>query len=235
MSLDSSIALCSLAQVKRDLSITGSSEDAYLEHLIHVASDEVHRFCNRAFPAAEVEGELLVDNGAIFYTVEHTPLVSIDAIHDDDEVIDSDHYAVLNAEAGLVRLRYQRGAHRSARRPGIEQLPNPGFDDRRTSIDYTGGYVTPVQAADASSPFFGDPITLPYTIQQAAIEAVASLRSNRGLGQAPTGNITSERIGDAQVIYERSPSYVSVSHNAEAALPQHVKSRLKRFRRIVVI
>lgn len=212
MALDPRV-LTQLATVKAELGIAEAdvSKDARLERFITVATDLIESECGRRFAYEAGIVERVKGFGTPQIVVERAPIVSITSISELGTVLDAASYEALvdpktrRAESGVI---LRKGADYSttswpwtaSRRPDIEQDKLPGSESPSIVVTYLAGYVTPEQAASAgwaaANPLA--PVrTLPFDLEQAAIEIVVSLYRGAGVDR----NITLEAITDAQQSY----------------------------------
>lgn len=92
-----------LATVKTRLGISGSSEDALLEALIHEASGRIARFCRRSFALETVTQTIrLQGERPDFLMLERRPVTEITAVTVDDVALDAADW-LLDADAGMLR------------------------------------------------------------------------------------------------------------------------------------
>ena len=123
--------LTTLSRVKALLEQTETDWDALIDELIAAVSARAAAYCNRDFEQKE---RVEFHNGGGFYLyLKGLPLVAISSVHgsdswewDDDCLIPSDHYQLL--DAGMVAYRFGVWPY------GVKAL----------KVTYTGGY-----AADA--------------------------------------------------------------------------------------
>lgn len=102
--------LVTLAQVKAELEVAGSGEDAYLETQIARASARAETYCNRIF-AIQTVSELWRrdpfqwEEAMMELTLDRAPTVEITSVTTDDRALPEDEFE-LDAEPGLLfRLR----------------------------------------------------------------------------------------------------------------------------------
>jgi Phage QLRG family, putative DNA packaging. len=238
MALDSTIALVTLASVKTELSISGSSEDDYLEDLIEAASEEVQGFLNRRLPRATVTDEKHPSDGHPHLLLERTPVTTLTSVENDDTALDADNYDLVDAEAGWVQIHAGAIPSHGYRRSGIEQHPHRGLARWLTKVTYVGGYVTPVQSAEVGGDYEGEDITLPKNIRQATIETVTWMYRSQGKAGGTAGPITMEKIDEASVHYEKASTafgFANTKSPLVGSLPLNARLKLARYRRIPVL
>lgn len=165
-------ALTTEAMVCSALGISVGSETALIEHLIAVASDLLERYCNRQFSRATVT-EKVRGHGTDRILVSRTPVVELTSVVIDDiELDDCEIYG--DGRAGLI---YRPGGFESTA-PYSSMTASTtrivGQELRSITVEYVGGYVLPKDDAP------GNARTLPYDIEQAAIDTAVQIYRNRG-------------------------------------------------------
>lgn len=184
-----------------------SSTDPLLEQFVAAASGQARTFMRR--PALEYTAaysEKVRAPRGTELLLGRTPIIgAITSITDEDgEVIDADSYSVENADSGIIFREDGWGC------PG--QL---------LTVVYTGGWVTPAQAA--STGWGGPARSLPADIEAAVIDAVVS----RYRGMGVDSRIASETVGDASVTYRNATVTDSgLPPSAEGLLLPHVRPEL---------
>ncbi len=169
-------SLTTLATVKTELGLTSTDKDDYLQYLIKVSSEHLSRKCNREFHYSAAWTEAVPAYGSSRLIVTHTPVISVASVTYYDGVVDSAGYILSDSVKGWI-------FNRSGWRSSISRLVNVAADDTYAgseSNDYTvvyaGGYVTPQQVIDTPALTR----TLPYDLEHACVQHVASLFLNRG-------------------------------------------------------
>ena len=92
--------LTSLDNVKADLSISGSSDDTYLNRLIASASQTIAIFCNRTFGESRVR-ETVQGTGGRHLMTSLFPITTEFQIKYKDVEVSSDLYYLQSAAAGI--------------------------------------------------------------------------------------------------------------------------------------
>jgi hypothetical protein len=141
----STTKLIALADLKAILGITDSANDTLLGNIIQRGSDAIARFCNRVFAQRTIQ-ETLPGPGGQLLKLKFSPIVTLTSIALDGETVDSDTYTLTEPEAGIV-FRESYWAYTGHK------------------YSYTATYVHGYNLPDMSG---AD--TLPYDIQQAALE-----------------------------------------------------------------
>lgn len=180
-----------------------------LNQLIARASDAIRSMTDRVFAKEKVEETLFVRRSTPRIIVSRTPIVSLDSIALDDDVVTASSYFIEDAERGFI---YREDAHW-----GSTVITGGAIRERATQwgkydwkVTYTGGY---------DLPSFSENPNLPLDIERAAIELVASWFHSRRTDP----NIASERIGDASVSYRDSGA---------GGIPPSVQFTVEKWRRI---
>lgn len=216
-------ALTTLAEVKTELMISGSSEDSYLERLIESASARIAGYCNRAFYWEADIAEAVAGYGHNNLIVLRAPIVSISSITYSDSAVDADNYSVGDAEGGLI-YRKDGWSWTASYRVSASPEKFPGSENKSYEVIYSGGYVTQNQVdLDGSLTR-----TLPYDLEDACIEFVTSRYSARGRDR----NLTSEKIGAASETYAQSSS--SDVSGTGKGIPDSIKGTLNVYRRAIL-
>lgn len=124
-------ALTTLATLKAELGVTGSSQDTRLSGLIRQVSDAIETFCDRRFQRRTLTHIVLQPNRTIYLTA--WPVVSIASITDNGVAWTSDDYT-LDADEGIIKRTLY----------GVGYGSPCGYDFWSSlSITYTGGYILP--------------------------------------------------------------------------------------------
>ncbi len=132
--------LCTLADVKAYLGISGSTYDGVLGTLIDAASEAIENYCRRRF--SETEHTEYHDGwGSTQIVLDHHPIASVSALYDDlnrdfdsETLIESDDYAFY-PEEGILEL--------------LQGIFQTGV--RNIKAVYTAGYATvPTDVAQAA-------------------------------------------------------------------------------------
>jgi len=206
MALRSS-ALTTVAAVKADISSASGLEarvnvaaaDARIERLIEAASEDIRNFCNRNFEKVEDRAELIETARGRFIRVKHAPIESVEKIEwisrsDDSVVRELEGWHVYaDGKAGLI--------FRSTPFSSLTVEPWSTYPalssfvlSPRLRVTYTGGFVTPVQAAAETDP----PVrSLPFTIEETCIREVVT----RFWGRNRNREIETQTVGDTTTTY----------------------------------
>ena len=206
-------ALCALATVKTELTISGSADDTYLERLIEAVSAEIERYCRRHFEWNAAIVEKIVGHGTEFLAIAQPPINTITSITYAGTTVASADYEIYgDGGSGLI---YAPGGWvwTAQLLPGlIVERPLPGSERKYYTVTYKGGYVTqPQKDADATLTK-----SIPLEVEDAAIELVANRYRMKGANRS----IKSERIMSVSMDYDRS------------SLSQGIKERLTPWRRL---
>lgn len=139
----------------------------------------------------------------------HTPIVAVDEVSIDGDVVDADEYEVEDADLGFLRRVGGVWPFDGLTTDGVVHVPMWSTARRNVSVTYTAGWVTPGQATELL------PRTLPHAIEDAVVELVTSRwrRRNKDLRVA------------AETLEKSSYTYGGVPVPAEvmAALAPYVR------------
>jgi hypothetical protein len=150
-----STALTDVSAAQAELDITGTTDLAYLQHQIAVASAAIVSWCGRVF-AREVLREVWRDlcwQEAL--SLSRFPVVSIASVIEDGVTLASTEYEC-DLEAGLL---YRLSSDERTR-----------WNARKITVNYTAGYVLPGN----------DGRNLPYDVQRACTLIVTAQHNARG-------------------------------------------------------
>jgi hypothetical protein len=208
-------ALTTLATVKTELSITGSSDDAYLERLIDAASAFIASYCRREFHSQSSIAEKVAGHGGKFLTVAVTPITTLTSISYDGSAVGSDNYEIHDADAGLI---YALGAWvwTADHLQSIGQEALGRRERKLYTVTYDGGYVTPEQ---------GGSVTLPKDLEDACISLVVMRYRQKGRDPA----VKTERLMEASIGYAATSG--STGSDPLQATAPWVYSILQRYMR----
>jgi len=190
-----------------------------LERMIEAASEQIRGFCNRNFERVTDHQEFVETEGGLHLRLMHAPVSSIDSIVWVDgptgEVVDTlDGWHIEDADAGLVFRRTSWPFYSLAPYsvdPTAVRTRGPG----RLRVTYTGGFVTPVQAAVETDP---PTRTLPFLVEETCVREVVT----RFWGKTRNREIETETVADTTTTYRerRNMSGAGLLPSSEAALNQ---------------
>lgn len=216
-------ALTTIAVIEGELGLTPDAQDELLERLIGVVSDAIEREALRSFQRDAARVDNLTGHGTIKLIVELAPIRTVTKIEfvgidgTVEEVIDAATYVVNEAGAGFVeRITGTWGFTGSSARD-ISRTPLPDTERRRWRVTYDGGFVLP---KDDGAP---DPRTLPFDLEQAAIDGVVSMYRRRG---KPSGLKSEKQLSWAASFTDA---------DASSMLPSSSVAIAKKYRRPVLI
>lgn len=171
----SAAALTTLAVCLDEVDIESASADskvrARLERYIEAASSLVGVILGGGAPIQLHRGEVTVavaGQDTTTLILPHTPIVAIDEVAIDDEVLDPSDYEIEDAEAGFLRRLDGVWPFEGLKTAGFVTAPVWSTARRNVSVTYTAGWVTPGQATELL------PRTLPHAIEDAVVELVTS-------------------------------------------------------------
>lgn len=175
-----SVDLTTKANVKEYLSITGTSDDDFIDNLIARASEAIENYCKRKFNS-ETLTEYYDGKGSNRIVLDRRPVISITSIHDDTDreygsatlVAASDY--VLYEDRGIVEYDASERTFTSTKAYFADGQKN-------VKVVYVAGYST-----------------IPTDVEQACIMLVALLY-NRG-EQRADGIKTEAQAGTYNVAY----------------------------------
>lgn len=207
-------ALTTLATVNDELGLTSDSGDvdARIERYIMSASEAFASMCDRALHYAVDHVERVSAAGGVYLCVsDHTPIISISEILWDPRdgtttTVDANDYAISDDGAGKIERVNGAWASTEVKTQSITRI-GTGRTLPRYKITYTGGYVTPQQAADDVSLTR----TLPYDIEDTVIQMVTTRYRSKGRDQS----ISSKKVGPASVSYTNAAAPDSVDRVAQ--------------------
>lgn len=163
------MALTTRNDVKAALSVTGSTDDTFIDSLIERASAAVESYCRRTFGTRTVTQTFRLDRGRQRLILDAVPVTSITSVTEAGTALTADDYE-LDAGAGFLD-----------RLDGDDGLST--WAASKIVIVFVAGYVLPGA---------GGTVTLPADIQAATIDLVA--RAYHARGRDP--QLRSEKILD---------------------------------------
>lgn len=152
-------ALTTIEAIRGELLISGDDDNTYLARLINSASDAIRSYCGRDF-AMEQRTERLSGSGRPLLLLSLYPISEVESVTVNGEELASDAYDV-DPQMGVLIRKHQSW---------------PTAAERNITVTYTGGYITPAQAA-ADTDLVRD---LPYDIEEACIVTATTWASHRG-------------------------------------------------------
>ena len=231
------------ARVALGLSIPADTDEAAaqrtrIEFLINAASAAIANYCNRLFEFEAGEVEEVKGQGVNRIVVRRTPVRSIQAIQllsFDRQVVytyDPWTYACngLDAESGIITRNISGVAMPPAltgsawlwsaeMASDIAGSPLAGSERKILRVIYDGGWVTPAQV-DTDNAGFAGQRDLPFDLEHACIQTVASMSARYGQNMAIT----------SATLHQSSISYASGSASI-GSLPAEVQGSLASYRR----
>lgn len=207
-------SLTTLAALKAELSLTSSSDDAYLEALIERASERLVSLCGgRAFHYSAPIVERVAGYATRFLLISRRPLLAIASITAHSTTLTADSYAIHDAQAGVISRVYGAWGQ-NALGWGVEREPISGSETREYTVTYSGGWVTPTQATGEL------PRSLPHDIEAACLALAVQEYRQRGRDLS----VTSKKVLSASVGYAQGG----------AALPPSVEQVVMRYREVAL-
>ena len=161
-------------------SVAGASS-AQIERAINAASDVIARYCGREFYYAERTEYYDPPSGDRIY-LRVAPVLSITSIKWDTSTYSASYYTIEDAALGIVKATplssVDLGDPWDPQFKSDENSPNGepilGTSPTLLTIKYKSGYVCPNQVTGELAR------TLPYDLEQAAIDTVISMLRRRG-------------------------------------------------------
>src|SRR5574343_381083 len=151
--------LATLEQIKQELEITNSTDDAFLNDLIDRMSGRIEDFCHRIF-AKQTYQEKAAGFGDKILLLTHTPIISVSSVLCDSSPITD--YEIYNANAGelyrSIGWTWDTKVWWKA-----SSFPSSNNPEQNFIVTYIAGYVLP--GDDEAQ-------TLPKTIEDACIQCV---------------------------------------------------------------
>lgn len=213
-------ALTTVEAVEAELGLAAGTEPR-IAGWINDASALIVEFCGRPFARRDDMVERFPGTGDAEVLLSLTPVLAISSLTHRDVPLPTTGYEIADAAAGSLVFVAGYMANDATRGWGILGSPVAGSERFLYTVTYSGGYVTPPQAA-AGGAFVGQPVTLPRIISRSCIETVTMLRSRKG--QNP--DIASESALSYSVSYRGGPDDPD-----GGGLPYAVAAKLQRYRR----
>ena len=221
-------ALCTLADLKTELGISGSGEDDTLKRMINAASAQIAGFCNRSFYYETGKVEYVAGYGTPYLRVSKYPLEAITSIvylssfsGTTGSTISSNDYVIRERDKQSGRIFREDGWLWTAAMLGGATYPAfPGTESPLYKVTYSGGYVTQ-QQDDDDNPSASVTRDLPYDLEDACIQ----LAAQRYLSSGDDRRINAEKLMSYSVTY-------SVTAQSSTDIPASIKCVLNRYRRV---
>jgi hypothetical protein len=146
--------LAKLSDLKQELLITDTSQDAYLNRILSHSSDLIQNYCNRTFAVRQVTQDIFDVENKKYIIASSYPVLRIISITVDDELLTTSDYALLSANGDGV----------------IKPLNSTGvWNAEKITIVYKCGYNIPDQ--QQTDP---DAKDLPMDIQRVCLDLSAT-------------------------------------------------------------
>jgi hypothetical protein len=188
-------ALTTFSAVKGLVSNVQDTDQAAVERLINIYSQTIESYCNRRFAKTVATNERYARPVTRQLVLKRRPLISIEAISVGTSTLEATNYYIEDADAGVVRLKTEPGSVNLLAVGSAALDTVPGSGELDVLVSYTAGYVLPKDEAA------GPPAvvrTLPYDLEDVAIQCVASAWHRRGVDVAGGGfDGANEAIGRA--------------------------------------
>ena len=205
-------ALTVFATVQAECKLAAGDQTA-CERLINVASDAIEKYCGRKLYRHSA-AERLAPSGRNRLVLNRRPLVSVESV-----AIDGDAFTDYEIEDYALAYLWRDGKWQTdaPSADGLSYDEEGGGSQRTIVVTYTAGYVTPQQDDPDATP---DPVVrdLPYDLEQAAIETVASMWRRRGVDRQSLAFAESNRF---------------LGRNVGGVIPDSVLPMLEKYRVIL--
>lgn len=210
--------LTTAGTVAGDLGV--AANDAALVRLVTAASKAVARILGRGqleYGAGIIES--VKGSGRPYLSLARRPVLSIASIALGGAPYDASDYVLSDADAGLVLRIGGIWPATGLLRGGIvqEELALATADGQGLVVTYTGGWITPGQAATGG--WSGPARSLPEDIEEATIQIVSNLYRARGAD----ANVLAESLGDASYTYAAE----------RKAIPESALALLEPYRQVL--
>jgi hypothetical protein len=189
-------ALTERDTVKTELGIDlgDTSQDAKIERLINAVSSAIDKHCRRVFARGTLS-EKVAGKGTPVIMIARPPIVSIATLDEDGEALtEGDDFEIQSDDAGTIRKIGGGWTWYTLATGGIKHDALAGYERKKITVGYDGGFTTPHQVTAAIYP---GPSTLPAAIEEAAIMSTVSAYYASGQDR----RIASEKLMDASVSY----------------------------------
>jgi hypothetical protein len=153
--------LTTLATIKTELGITGTTHDDQLSRMIAAASASIASYCGRRFDRDTAIAESVAGYGLDTIVLARLPVNHVISIG--GEVAD----VMIDASIGIIS-RLGGFAWTAQLASGASVSPMPGTEYPSIEVVYDGGFVMPSQAASASTVTLTFAATSPATITRSA-------------------------------------------------------------------
>jgi len=195
-------ALTTISSVETELSLTAAAQDAELTRYINTASDQIEKYISRKiyYGASIIEkvastgrvGQYGSSRTSSFLYISRTPLSSIASVVwlGDNSTVTASDYEVWDSNQGAI--------YKSS---GWNSVEVSATEFTRYQVTYTGGWITPQQAADDGA------LTrdLPFDLESACIKMVSGMWRQKGTD----AEIGSESILGVSMSFNRHEGGIS--------------------------
>jgi hypothetical protein len=219
--------LTSIAHVKRELGLTGSTYDVILAGLVEHASSAIESYCNRIF-ARQVYSETLPGFGGVELQLGRAPLIAVSSVLEDGTAItdyslgDRDE-SYLYREAGFGWTAQAMVGLSGRQRWPMFATPAPDRMQPDYTVAYTAGYLLPgqwtegqttISASDVDNSFNDSASGFPSLCKAGDVIEVAGFTAGGDNGRfLVTGTPTAAKIiVDATLTTEAASNSVTIKH-----------------------
>lgn len=217
MALTDKIAFCTLADLKDELNITDSSQDARLERRILVASSMIASFLNRPVRREVNRIEYLQGFGGANLLPDLTPIESVASIEMDSEVIPSTAYTITRNKQFIFSDTGWEWTALGLQTISRELVLVPGTEREAFKVTFTGGWYLPNDTTQAGE-------ALPVAITEACLQLATTLHLQRGTNRS----VQAEAVGEASVQLR-----ADTEGSVVGGIPAGIASMLSPFKRAV--
>ena len=178
--------LTTRTNVKQEINISSTTNDAFIDNLVLRASDAVESYTGRKFQKLDIT-ETLQSQGQPLLVLSHRPVQSITQIKFDGSTISSTTYEIDDKNAGIL-FRKSSWTNTLMRSHFIENIPR-FIGERDWSVRYVYGFDLP-----NSTLYSASTAKLPNDVEHATIQAIKAWYLERDRNP----RLRMQRIGDAQ-------------------------------------
>lgn len=223
-------ALSTFDNLRDYASLTDVSKFNRFKRLLNTSSSMLQQYINRNLARASAV-EYYKYTGLPRLVTVRSPINSVARIvqtyafgSEDGTPVDATYFGVENATAGIIYFAAPLPWN-GFRNSGITQDRKQGFEKPSLLVEYDAGFVTPQQSITTGGPYFGVTPTLPDEIELACLDYAIWLDKMQG----QFGEVSSEKIGDAEVRYRpygRSPN------RTNDGIPDFIAARMAHHKRV---
>lgn len=202
-------ALTTIATVEAELGLSSGEADSLLTRYINAASEAITTLIGRPLHYEAGIEDRVPGYGTRRLILPRRPVESVTSVEYDDTdtsyTIGAEQYFLEQPEAGILYFNALGlgGAFNTGARVGINGEPVSGSQGWFFVVTYTGGWVTPEQAANDGSLTR----TLPYDLEEACVACAVLQYRERGRNQ----NVSGRKNTEASITYAGPGSARTIS------------------------